>query len=418
MVWFPAIFLGIWLLVSLYKRGVTVASLMILLYFVTSVFSIMLDKNNLYQYNVINMGVGFFPPIIYCVLLWLCISPFQIARESSISKVEVYNPKILDYCTYFYFAIFAIIVLVAGTNMREILVGGAIAEVRQQSYSDDAVSFYDHLSGIPRYICALTTYFLASSYIMILVFMYNVITERKGFVFNMIALCGSLPQLLTSVMQADRSQFVYWVIMFLFSLLLFKNMINKKVAKRLLTYIAPLFVVLIIYFLIVTFSRWGDSESGTMDGTIIYAGQNFINFCTNIQICWSTPISLCEIFPLTYHILGLENYFDWCKVVEKSSGVFMANFSTFLGLICSVSGPIIMFIYVFIYRAVQKQFLRRRSINIITFYEILKYWIVASVPLLGIFGHFYMGYASSIALIIWMLVGKLSNKRYKLTFKH
>lgn len=411
MIYFPTLFLGVWLLYSIYKRGWNVAALMILLYFVTSIFSILLDYKNLYQYNVINKGVGFLPPIIYCFLLFICISPFQKLRHSFIKSIEVRNPKVLDWCTYFYFGIFCLIIIVAGTNIQGIIAEGAMKELRQAQYAGESESFYNHLSGIPRYICALSTFFLASSYIMILIFVYNVITNRKSFWFNLMALCGSLPQLLTSVMQADRSQFVYWVILFLYTITLFKHLISRKIFKRLFVYFTPLLCILVGYFLLVSFSRWGDGgSSSTFDNTIIYAGQNFINFCTDLQICWNTPFSLCEIFPLTYYILGAENYFEWAKVVETSSGVFMANFPSFLGIICSISGPITMFVYVYIYRAVLTKFLRRRYCNVITFEELIKYWIVAIVPLLGVFNHFYLMWASSLALIIWMILGKLTKR--------
>lgn len=411
MIYFPAVFLGIWLLYSIHKSGWNVAALMILLYFVTSIFSVLLHNENLYQYNVVNIGVGFFPPIVYCILLFICISPFQKLRHTSIQSIEVRNPKILDWCVYFYFAIFCLIVIVAGTNIQEIIMGGAMKELRQEKYAGEAESFYNHLSGIPRYICALSTFFLASSYIMILVFVYNVITNRRGFWFNLMALCGSLPQLLTSVMQADRSQFVYWGIMFLYTITFFKHWINRQTFKKLFIYFTPLLCLLVAYFLLVSFSRWGDSSnSSTFDSTIIYAGQNFINFCTDLKICWDTPYSLCEIFPLTYYILGAENYFEWADEVRKASGVFMANFPTFLGIICSISGPITMFIYVAVYRAALPKFLRRRYRNAITFEELIKYWIVAIVPLLGVFTHFYLMWASTVALIIWVIIGKLTKK--------
>lgn len=412
MIYLPALFFLICFIKSIHKNGWNVGAFLYLLYLITAIASIELDARNLYQYNVIKMDVGILPPIIYCFLLWICISPFEKVGEKCIKNVTIKNPKILDYCVYFYFAIFVIIVAVASTRINEILFNSSLAAVRQEQYHQEAESFYNHLSGIPRYICALTTFFLASSFFMILVFMYNVTYGRKSVAFNLMTLAGSSCQLLTSIMQADRSQFVYWIFLFVFAFTMFWGVSQKKDKLRILTYLSPLVAAILIYFVAVSLSRWGNgSSTGAGGGTIIYAGQNFFNFCNFLHVCWDSPISFCEIFPLTYYLTGQENYFEWCEVVEKSTQIFIANFPTFLGIICSMSGPIVMVLYVFVYRIIAIRFIRRKQKEQITFFELIKIWIVVIVPLLGLFVHFYLMYASTIALIIWLYVGKRTEKK-------
>lgn len=409
MIYLPTLFFLVCLIKSIRKNGWNVGAFLYLLYLLTAIASIELDVRNLYQYNVVKMDVGFLPPILYCLLLWLCISPFERVGEKYIQKVSIKNSKILDYSVYFYFAIFLIIVAVASTRINEILFNSSLAAVRKDVYNEEAYSFYNHLNGIPRYICALSTFFIAGSYLMILVFIFNVAYGRKSVIFNLMTLAGSTCQLLTSIMQADRSQFVYCVLVFVFAITIFWGVFQKKDKLRILTYLSPLGVAIIVYFVAVSLSRWGDEGStGVEGGTIIYAGQNFFNFCNFLHLCWNTPISFCEIFPLTYYLTGQENYFEWCMVVEKSTHVFMSNFSTFLGLICSISGPFFMILYVVIFRIIAnritKRLMSQEVVNQITFSEVLKVWIVGLVPLLGIFGSFYSMYGASVALISWIFI--------------
>lgn len=405
IIYLPALFFGGCTIYSYKKYGINIQVLMYGVYFVTGIASILLDKDNLYEYNCLKRDPGIIAPVMYCWLIWLCISPFSQVKEYKIRNINIKYPKILDYAVYFYFSIFLIIIAVASTQLQNIVTNAEFAELRQQQYDREAESFYNHLSGIPRYICALTTFFLASSYILIPILFINIIKGEKSIWFNIITLLGSTCQLLTSIMQADRSQFVYWFLLFIFSLLFFKNTLSRKKIKKLSILFSPLLAVIIIYFITVSISRWGETAVGSEGGTIRYAGQNFYNFCNVFNVCLDTPMSFTEIFPLTYYILGGENYFEWCRVVQQQSSIFMAMFPTFVGIVISMSTTWIGIIYCIVFHFVAKAILFRNDKSSITFIDFIKIWILAIVPTIGVFGSFYMSYAASIAIIIWLILG-------------
>lgn len=405
IVYLPAIFFGLCTLYSYIKHGMNIQVLMYGLFFITGIASILLDHYDLYEYNCVKRDPGIIAPIMYCFLIWLCISPFSIVKEYDIRKIQVNYPKILDYVVYFYSAIFMIIVVVASTKINDIVNNAAFSELRQMQYHDENESFYNHLSGIPRYICALTTFFLAGSYINIPILFYNIYKRKKSLIFHIMTILASCCQLLTSLMQADRSQFVYWLLLFIFCLIFFWKILSKESKRKIYTLFIPVAFIIILYFLSVSISRWEQSLSGTEGGSIRYAGMNFFNFCNFFNACFNTPCSLTELFPLTYEILGLPNYFEWCDVVESYTGMYMSVFPTFVGLIASISTTWIAILYCILFHFIARALLYRRNNRVVTFQYFIKVWILAIVPLLGVFVFFYLAYGSSIALILWIIIG-------------
>lgn len=410
MVYLPAIFFGLCFLNSIRKYGWNVEALLFSIYFVTGIASILLDANNLYDYNCLKMDLGFFAPIAYCLLLYICIKPFGcVFRQDKLEKVYVKNERIIDYYIYFHFIIFLIILIVASTRINEILFSTALSQVRREAYDGVRESFYNAYTGIPRYICALSTFFYASSYICIFLFFYNLKYRRKTWLFHIVTLFASTPQLISSILQADRSQFLYWMILFVFSFTIYVKQIDKHILRRLLLFIVPIISGIVAYFVAVSISRWGEGDSS---GWIKYLGMNYFNCCNFFNNLWGTPTSLCEIFPFTYMLFGDAEYFSFARIVEQSSHMFIATFPTYLGLIFSISGPLTLTLYIFFYYIISINFLKRKRKEIITLYGLIKMWIVALVPLLGVFGYFYMSYTATLAILFWLLLGFYSNRRW------
>ncbi len=410
MVYLPAIFFGLCFFNSIRKYGWNVEALLFSIYFVTGIASILLDANNLYDYNCLKMDLGFFAPIAYCLLLYICIKPFEgINKGTAICEVVVKNNRIVKYTVVIFFVIFIIDLYVASTSFTQILANSTLAQLRHNSYGEDRVSFYNHLQGLPRYICAATTFFFASSFYLLVIFFVNVINRKNKWYYNVMALLASMNQLIGSVFQADRSQFVYWIMMFVLLYTFFYKSIGRRHLKiTMFAYILPVIVLGFSYILAVSLSRWGDSDNGTGGGMVLYLGQNFFNFCNYTNYFWDTPHSLVELFPLTHYLMG-ETYWDWCDLVESRTHIFIKNFSTFLGYICSISGPIIMIIYAIFYNRISTLMLYRKS-NVVSLWYVTRFWIVALVPACGFFCYPYSFETNTIALFLWLIIGNYSRR--------
>lgn len=411
MVYIPAIFFGLLFFHSILNRGWNIEAFLYLIFFITGVASIILDAQNLYDYNCLKKPLGI-APLFYCLLLWLCIRPFgDKLHNCRINEVVIRNERILDLATYFYFAVFIIVLYVSFTNISQIIVNTSLAQVRQDAYHNDNEFFYSHLQGIPRYICALTTFFFASSFFMLVVFFVNVLFRKTKWYINVMALLGSTTQLITGITQADRSQVVYWGVMFVVLFTFFYKSIRNGKQKSLLIYVLPLFSLALVYLVAVSLSRWGDSDAGAEGGTIRYLGMNYFNFCNFFNNFWGTPHSLCELFPLSYKLSGGADYFAFGEYIESRTGVFVLTFSTFLGYICSISGPIVMFLYCLFYNRLASSFLKRKEKTRITFHELTKFWVVVLVPACGFFCYHYSFYTTTIALVIWFMISHFTKSK-------
>ncbi len=382
-----------------------------MIYFLTGIASIVLDANNLYEYNCPKMDLGFFAPISYCLFLYICIKPFgRIFRSDKIKTIYVRNERVIDLFIYFSFGIFLIITLVSFDRINDIILNSAFAEVRREAYMGDRVSFYDAYSGLPRYICALSTFFYPMTYLCIPLLFYNLVFRSKRWYYHIITILASSTSLVSSVLQADRSQFFYWMLLLGFSFTLFKGFFKPQLLRKVLFIMLPIIVGIIAYFVAVSVARWGEESSG---GTIRYMGMNYFNYCNFVNNIWGAPKSLCEIFPFTYFILGKPSYPIAAEIVSKATHMTIAVFPTFLGLIFAISGPIVLLLYIIFFYFTSCNLLRRRSESVITLDKIIKMWIVALVPLLGVFGYFYMENNATLAIFFWLVFGYLTKKQIK-----
>lgn len=410
MIALPFIYFGIWSIMSWKKRGLDIATYILLIYTVTSFFAIVIDVGNFYDVRTCkNLGLGIIAPILYCLLLTLCISPFYKCRFKLSSPFKpIKNTKWFTTIVYGYFIIFLIVFTVSFTRINEVLVSN-LAEVRNEQYIGETESFYNHLSGMPRYICAMCQILSPSSYIMILFFFYSLSFLNKSKLFNAITIISSATPLLISINIADRSQFFYWVLCLLFCYILFRNHIQQGNKGFIKIVLICLLSLILTYFFMITTSRFSERETGTSGGIILYAGQSYINFCNFINYLRHDYHSLCVIFPFTNQfILDGDGYFAICSKVEMATNMQISVFSTFLGLIYSITGFIPMLLYVFVYRFIAIIFLGKYSSdNVITMNRLIKIFIVALVPVLGLFGHFYMGSSATVALVVWLIMGKI-----------
>lgn len=410
LLYLPAVFFLILTIRSIRKYGWNIQALLYALFAITGIASILIDINGLYVRTCVKMPLGFFAPLTYCIFLYVTIHPFgHLFRGDRITYInKIKNEKFIDRIEFFFFAVFLLVLCVAFTRLDEILFHSVLNEVRQDRYMYGTTSFYDHLSGIPRYICAISTFFFAASYINLLFFFYDITCRSKSLVSNCMTLLGSTSPLLSSVMQADRSQFLYYIFLFTFCFTLFYRNMDKQRIRKLFAMIVPLILGVIVYFISVSISRWGqDEEAG--GSVIIYVGQNFINYCNFTNNLWDTPRSLCELFPFTTAITGGKGYFEFAELVEKASHIPIAVFSTFLGLIFSISGPVGLLLFLFFYWTVSRKMLIRKKKEFISLSDYINLWIVALVPLLGVFGYFYMEMNATLAILFWLYFAKKSH---------
>lgn len=380
--------------------------------------SICIDINDLYNEHCKKLPIELYTPILYCILLYVCILPFLRYKLPTINPyLTAKSNRFLDSMTYFYATIFFIILFVSLSRINQVITSNSLAEIRNEQYSGDSVSFYNHLSGIPRYICAICSILAPSGTIMIMVFMYNIAFRKKGLVFNILTICGSMSQMLIAINIADRSNFIYWILMLGLGITIFYKYFSRKSKFAVLVFVSIVLFTLLSYFIAVSISRFEDRKGGTSGSLIVYAGESYINFCNFISYV-EPGNSLCEIFPFLNRLVGGEGYFDAADKVyhNNSNGIRINVFSTFLGFIYSISGFWIMLIFAIIYNRLATLALKSHS-KYITLKNLIRIWAAALVPVLGLFVYYYAFANFTIGLVIWLLISnKFKTRKYLTTY--
>lgn len=414
MIALPLIYFSIWLVRSYKKNGVSIGTYIILLFVITSFFSVMIDMNDFYvSHSCPKVELGVFAPLLYIVLISLCIYPFYKMGKLNIQREIPKNiEKVLVRITLFYFGIFLLVLSVSFTRINEILLTESIVTVRNAQYTGDAVSFYDYLHGPLRYMCALCSILSQSSLGMLLVFGYLMAFSRRSGIFGMLALVSSMTPLLISINIADRSQYFYWIVLAGLSVVLFYPYFSSERKRVLYIFMGSIVALIITYFMTVTVARFGERDTGTEGGLITYAGQSYINFCRFINKL--ETINSIRLFTPTINTFVLHggNYFELVSIVERlNARTPIGVFPTFLGIIYSVCGPFVLILFLIVYCIISNNFLRKYKYRVLNISHLFKLWALSAIPSVGIITYIYI--TSDISLIIWLLLSVYLKKQLK-----
>ena len=69
-----------------------------------------------------------------------------------------------------------------------------------------------------------------------------------------------------------------------------------------------------------------------------------------------------------------------------------------------------MILYVVFYFICSVKLLGRKDKKVIDITKYIKMWIVALVPLLGVFGYFYMESTATLAILFWLILGMMTRR--------
>lgn len=396
---FGCIFLWTWK----HRGFFNIGTYIMLLYTIISFMSIVLDANNFYAHSCKQLPIDTFSPLIYCTLLIICFYPYISKKLPEISPyVSRSSERWLDMLTYGYFAIFCIILFVSLTRIEEVLLSNSLAEIRNEQYTGEAVSFYNHLFGFPRYVCAVCSILAPSGYVMTLIFLFNIAFRKRSILFHIMTLCGSLSQLLIAINIADRSSFASWILLMGLGICMLFPYFSRRAKVGTVILLSALLSVILVYFMAVTISRFDERKGGTIGGLVTYSGQSYINFC-NFMSYVSPENSLCEIFPLITRLSDDAGYFEVAAKVKSTHNLNISVFSTFLGFIYSISGGLVMMLFVLFYNRVSSFVLNRRK-RLLELGDLVRIWAASLVLVLGLFTYFYAFANCTIALIIWIFL--------------
>lgn len=397
------------LLVYIIQKNKTfdVSAGLISIYIFTSFFAILLDKLDLYNNLVPKIEIHFLPTLLFCLLLTITIYPFYKFRSSKIENIVIANnQKLFTYIVYLYFGVFILFLVFYSKVILFRLVFGDFGQMRTELMRGDLDNSLITFTGIKKIIATALNFLAEGSLIMILFFFYSLTFLKKSKLFNLIIIIGSFSVILLGILGIDRSKTTYWITVFYLMVVFFRPFMDKTQKKTIFKIFIVFGSLFVLYLAAVTISRFGDDDAGVFSSIIIYAGQPFINYC-NFFDNLEPIISFHRLFPGFYQLfmdseeLGL---LEWSSYVNIKTGITINVFATFIGELMAYIGKFGTIIYCLFYYKISSLILKRKNLAILSFHQMIHFYILVLVPLLGLATYYYSAHTRTISATFFVLL--------------
>lgn len=361
-----------------------------------------------------DLELGFTPTLLYCFFIGLAMLPFSLIYKRDLKSINVRMPLILDaLCVILMLEALLNFYLVADSTLE--ILSGDLSTVRSDHYEGILSPAEVKVQSMPA-ILRFFYYFNASTILALPIWFFNLTCRKVNWIFNTLLLLTSLSMPLAGIQVADRTECVFYALMFIFCYILFSKFITRKV-KRYISWIGcGLAAVVITYLFVVSVARFEDREGGTGQSMVQYAGQGYLNFCFFWENGKFEYISPEREFPLTwFYAFHVNNSPERRAERSGEQGFFMSVFASFIGDIMLDLSPIGMVIWVLFYFMACCLIIKSAHRKEMDISEVLVIFVAAVVPTFGIFYYRLYNRASSFLVIITLTLYLLS--RYKIVYK-
>lgn len=362
-----------------------------------------------------NLKLGVAPTLLYCGLIASSLLPFSMIYGKDIKKITINAPLAIDILSWTLIVLsFLNLYLVADSTLD--ILQGDLAKVRS-----DANAGVDSPAALKAetlpFIIKVFYYLNASTLLCIPIFFYNICFRSKPWWFNGLLVFASLCMPIVGIQQADRTEIVFYGLMLLFCLIFFYRYFSKKNKILLLALGSPIVLASVVYLVAVSQARFDDKRSSDSgDRAIQYAGQGYLNFCYFYEYGKFEYISTEREFPLTNYIFykRISNN-DRRDERAGEQGFFISVFASFLGDIMLDISPLGLIIWVLSYFIIMMLFIRRSHREEYDLSEIIFIFLMAVIPIFGIFYYRFFYFTNTLTLLI--VIGLLLISKYKLVLK-
>lgn len=336
MLLFPILFFGILFFNSLKRNGLGVSTCMLTMYLITSVFGLILGNTD-YQFeyeNYSTIEIGIIPVLVYSLMIWACIYPFYKTNNKTNQIAIIKNQSLFKNLVGLYIFILLVLIAAYAAMIVFIITYGDFGALRKMVYEGILQDPIYSLSGPFRAVASVCSILGEGAYFMIAFFFYSVCALNNKTWFNLLILLSSLSPVLIGFVNIDRSKMVFWFLIFIMTYCLYRPHISTPYQKRFIRRIASFFLgLIVVYLALVTISRFGERDSGTEGGLLVYIGQPIINFCNIWDNLWTDNITTVRVLPITNFILGQKPLdSDYVATVFAQHGVHINVFTSFVGV--------------------------------------------------------------------------------------
>lgn len=404
------------------RKGIDVCSYMSLLYAVSSFLAIMIvmmgemqgktdNENGGVLWGGWDIELGFIPTVSYCLLLGLCILPFSFVNVKEIKKIETRAPwSLLAFSALLIAVAFVNLYCVADSTLD--ILSGDLSFVRQGAYKGDQTPAEIKAATLPFPLGHLTYLNFCTTLALPIMF-YNLCFDKKPWWWNALLLFTAMTPILAGIQRADRTEPIYFSLMFVYCIVFFRHHFSRKVKIAMGSVIAVLVVFGATYVTAVSVARFDERYTGGAAANVVqYGGQSYLNYCYFCEYGSFATVESEREFPLINHF-GANIDSDDIRRSERSAreGFFIAVFATFLGDILLDLGPVGMGLWVLGYALLVTLVIRHKKRTEFDMSEILILFFLASIPLFGIFYYRYFAWMIGLNYVLIFLFWVVSNNK-------
>jgi len=403
------------------RRTLNLPVFILLIYAVSGFFAILMDIFDLRSLDTANYQFSLKAPFVYCTCITLAVLPLigKVGRQTELCPIGLSDStiKMFSRLAVLFFLFYAIMSI---PDMLRTLTGN-MAEMRSEiSLGIGEDLWYAKINPALRFPIILLKFFLGVPWIMIFMAFYVRVVQKLPAKYALMFLLTSLIGPVDGIMGVDRSKVAYWIISLLGVFIYFRPFLSEKQRKSYVRYGYVLVAILSVYLALMTISRFGvDTDSSSMDGSsrslISYFGMPYINFCFFFDNFEPKVLNPTTVFPFISQYLimgGLGTGTEFQAYLSLTTNFEFGVFYTYLGAIYIALGELALYIYVLLMSFAAAIVLRKRRGNTISIHYSYSYLLFSSIPMLGIFLHYY-SYATATfgAVVFFILTALFSSKK-------
>ena len=422
MVFIPFIFfVFLTLFLAIKSKRVSVSVYMAGLFAITSFFAILIVKMGLLGdagilFKTENLHLGIVPTLLYCLLITLAIIPFSRIDDLKNKDVSAGSDRLFVGFCVFLLLLAALNFYLASDSILSLCKNGiwlgenkytkngypgysGFWEIRSAHYNGMKSPSDIRLERLPK-VFGYIYYLHNCTILLVPCLFYALCCAKKKWWFNLMLFAGSISVPFLSIQRADRTEIINYVLMFVFCVVLFWHHIRKRQWIFMGLVLVPVVIMAVVYMVGVTKARFHTENNGEINGIVQYSGQSYLNFCYIYENDAIDTVYTERVFPMVNHFLGNNDY-DFQAIEKRNAmhGFKTDVFSSFIGIFLLDFGKVTMWLYVLAFSAFCILLFKKKE-NVVSFWNLLMVFVLAEVPVFGIF--YYRYYYYDLAMVFWM----------------
>lgn len=342
------------------------------------------------------------PLLEFDLFLLLFLLPFRMFKEESITKMVIPNKRVLDFFSTIVIILSFYSILFFFDSVRGIFAVADLSDARNAMVAGEE-SYFE--TGIYATVASVS----AANYVfaIVLYFIYQIIGGSKLRII--LLLVSSISEPIHVLAFVGRDGIVFWFFSFFFCYAFFRPYMPSVNSKKIFRTFIIVGVIMLVPFLLISESRFGNNDSGIGGSFISYLGQGFVQGPLFFGM-ENKPLAPGSSFPLFRQVLGMPEYHSNGPVIIGDWVSY--RFSTFVvGLYRNLDVGGLLLLVVFIYILIFISFGKAKSK--ITFGQFIIYLLYFMMVGQGVFyfrhytrgGNLFLISTIALAIMFSIIIG-------------